>query len=275
MLRETARALALTLFVAGCAGAQTVSIWPGAAPGSETWTQKESTVGDTPVGAVVFNVVTPTLTAYLPERAKATGTGVVIAPGGGFVALAIDRGRPRRRALAPGERRRRVRPEVPDHGEARGRHSERNGHGRGRQVRHRGRDPGPQGRSPARGPMGRLARQGRLPGLLGRRDGDERNPAPGGHGGAPELRGDHLRRSVRRDAGNTEGAAAALSGLGAGRQPDSRPRGEVPRRVDGGRPQAGGSRLQRGRPRLRHEEDRAPPATTGSTRSTTGWKRRA
>jgi acetyl esterase/lipase len=42
------------------------------------------------MGAVVFNVVTPTLTAYLPEQAKATGTGVVIAPGGAFVALAID-----------------------------------------------------------------------------------------------------------------------------------------------------------------------------------------
>jgi acetyl esterase/lipase len=39
---------------------------------------------------VVFNVVTPTLTAYLPERSKATGTGVIIAPGGAFVALAID-----------------------------------------------------------------------------------------------------------------------------------------------------------------------------------------
>ena len=33
---------------------------------------------------------TPTLTAYLPEPAKATGTGVIIAPGGAFVALAID-----------------------------------------------------------------------------------------------------------------------------------------------------------------------------------------
>jgi acetyl esterase/lipase len=39
---------------------------------------------------VVFNVVTPTLTAYLPERTKATGTGIIIAPGGAFVALAIS-----------------------------------------------------------------------------------------------------------------------------------------------------------------------------------------
>jgi len=47
-------------------------------------------VEDTPIGTVLFDVVTPTLTVYLPEKAKATGTGVIIAPGGAFVALAID-----------------------------------------------------------------------------------------------------------------------------------------------------------------------------------------
>jgi acetyl esterase/lipase len=47
-------------------------------------------VENTPLGTVIFNVVTPTLTAYLPERSKATGTAVIIAPGGAFVALAID-----------------------------------------------------------------------------------------------------------------------------------------------------------------------------------------
>lgn len=69
---------------------QVVNIWPGAAPGSEHWTQKERIIENTPVGTVIFNVVTPTLTAYLPERSKATGTGVIIAPGGAFVALAIS-----------------------------------------------------------------------------------------------------------------------------------------------------------------------------------------
>jgi len=39
---------------------------------------------------VVFNVVTPTLTVYLPERTKATGTGIIIAPGEALVALTID-----------------------------------------------------------------------------------------------------------------------------------------------------------------------------------------
>ena len=77
-------------FALGAGRAQVVNIWPGVAPGSERWTQKEVTVPDTPLGAVIFNVVKPTLTPYLPDRAKATGTGVIIAPGGGFVALAMD-----------------------------------------------------------------------------------------------------------------------------------------------------------------------------------------
>jgi hypothetical protein len=55
--------------------AQTVNVWPSVAPGSERWTQKELTIPNTPVGTVIFNVVTPTLTAYLPERSKATGHG--------------------------------------------------------------------------------------------------------------------------------------------------------------------------------------------------------
>jgi acetyl esterase/lipase len=86
----TAGAIAFTLLLACSANSQVVTIWPGSAPGSETWTQKERTVDNTPIGSVVFNVVTPTLTAYLPERARATGTGVIIAPGGAYVALAID-----------------------------------------------------------------------------------------------------------------------------------------------------------------------------------------
>ena len=81
---------AAAVFAASSAHAQTIDVWPGVAPGSERWTQKERTIENTPVGTVVFNVVTPTLTAYLPERARATGTGVIVAPGGAFVALAIS-----------------------------------------------------------------------------------------------------------------------------------------------------------------------------------------
>jgi acetyl esterase/lipase len=91
MLRTAAcTAIALTFLMTCSANSQVVNIWPGVAPGSEKWAHKERIAEDTPLGTVVFNVVTPKLTAYLPERAKATGTGVIIAPGGAFVALAID-----------------------------------------------------------------------------------------------------------------------------------------------------------------------------------------
>src|SRR5690606_7617519 len=83
-------AVAFLLAATASAGAQTLDLWPGPPPGSEKWTQTERTVTDTPIGAVVFNVVTPTITAYLPDKAEASGTGVIIAPGGAFVALAID-----------------------------------------------------------------------------------------------------------------------------------------------------------------------------------------
>jgi acetyl esterase/lipase len=85
-----ARAAALTFVMAFSCYPQTLKIWPGVAPGSETWSQKERVEKSTPIGTVVFNVVNPTLTIYLPERTKATGTGVIIAPGGAFMALAID-----------------------------------------------------------------------------------------------------------------------------------------------------------------------------------------
>jgi len=90
LLRATASALVFACVMAALAHAQVVNVWPGVAPGSENWTQNETKVDDTPLGTVIFNVVSPTLTLYLPERSKATGTGVIIAPGGAFVALAID-----------------------------------------------------------------------------------------------------------------------------------------------------------------------------------------
>ena len=49
-------------------------LWPNGAPGA---------VGTQPVDE-------PTLSIFLPEKAKANGTGVVICPGGGYVHLAFD-----------------------------------------------------------------------------------------------------------------------------------------------------------------------------------------
>jgi len=84
--------LSLAVVLSTCstfAQSPTLNLWPGVAPGSENWTQKEQTI-QVDYGRVVINVVTPTLTAYLPEKSKATGTGIVVAPGGGCIALAMD-----------------------------------------------------------------------------------------------------------------------------------------------------------------------------------------
>ncbi len=92
IVRARISLIAVGIALASCVShAQTLNVWPGVAPGSERWTQTETTVENTPVGAVVLNVVTPTLTAFLPKRTNPIGTSVIIAPGGGFVALAIDR----------------------------------------------------------------------------------------------------------------------------------------------------------------------------------------
>ena len=66
---------------------QVIPIWPGAAPGSETWTQKEETTTLPPMaagGPLIRNVTQPTLTIFLPDPALANGTAVIVCPGGGF-----------------------------------------------------------------------------------------------------------------------------------------------------------------------------------------------
>jgi putative heme-binding domain-containing protein len=67
------------------AAAKVVPIGPGVAPGSEGWTQKEVAYrNDWDRKAMVRNVTTPTLTAFLPDPSTATGAAVAICPGGGF-----------------------------------------------------------------------------------------------------------------------------------------------------------------------------------------------
>lgn len=67
----------------------TLPLWPGAAPGSEHWTQKEVDVANTPIGRVAIDVVAPTLTVYLPRGKQRERAGVLVLPGGAFVAVAL------------------------------------------------------------------------------------------------------------------------------------------------------------------------------------------
>jgi acetyl esterase/lipase len=72
--------------------AEVLSLWPEGAAGSEGWSHQEK---DYLFSApwphrVTRNVTDPTLTVYLPERAAASGAGVIVAPGGAHHFLAVD-----------------------------------------------------------------------------------------------------------------------------------------------------------------------------------------
>lgn len=65
------------------------SLYEGKAKGSENWTWEEAISEKNIFNTkVVYNVSSPTITAYLPE--KPNGTSVIVAPGGAFHTLSID-----------------------------------------------------------------------------------------------------------------------------------------------------------------------------------------
>jgi len=69
-----------------------IPLYKGKPPGSENWnwSEKISEENDADI-KLIYNVSEPTLTAYLPPSYLATGTAVIIAPGGGLHILAIDK----------------------------------------------------------------------------------------------------------------------------------------------------------------------------------------
>lgn len=77
----------LTLFAAD---PQVIPLYPGPAPGSESWEWPETEQSSTDGIRRIANVTRPTIIVYLPEKSKATGTGVVVCPGGGFRILAVS-----------------------------------------------------------------------------------------------------------------------------------------------------------------------------------------
>jgi acetyl esterase/lipase len=73
---------------------EVVRIWPGQAPGTESWTGPETTIE---LGAPgerktirVSNVTVPSLTVFKPSAGKANGTSMIVLPGGGFQRLAME-----------------------------------------------------------------------------------------------------------------------------------------------------------------------------------------
>ena len=64
---------------------QAITLWPKGAPGSEGRVAEAEQV----TGANVCNVHNPTLTPYVPDAAKSTGTAIIICPGGGHSKLCL------------------------------------------------------------------------------------------------------------------------------------------------------------------------------------------
>jgi acetyl esterase/lipase len=76
---------------------QAVVLWPNGAPGSEArknepekldWREESENNITFPV---LFNIHNPSIIPFIPDKSKATGAAVVIAPGGGHMFLTIDR----------------------------------------------------------------------------------------------------------------------------------------------------------------------------------------
>jgi len=79
------------LIVAGKAyGQETWPLYPGSIPNSKNCADKE--FEETTGRHVVRNVTKPTLSVFLPKAANASGTAVIICPGGGYANLSIHDG---------------------------------------------------------------------------------------------------------------------------------------------------------------------------------------
>jgi endo-1,4-beta-xylanase len=64
-------------------------LWPNGAPGSEGKSAPENVTKSASGEISVSGIHRPSLTPYLPAKAKATGTAVLVIPGGGHRVLAI------------------------------------------------------------------------------------------------------------------------------------------------------------------------------------------
>ncbi|GAC1368045.1 MAG: alpha/beta hydrolase [Hymenobacter sp.] len=69
---------------------QTFPLYTGTVPDSRPSAVQEASLTLPNGGVRISNVVQPTLTAFLPAAGTATGTAVIICPGGGYARLSID-----------------------------------------------------------------------------------------------------------------------------------------------------------------------------------------
>lgn len=67
-----------------------IPLYPGAAPGSEKWDWNERLITTASGMPIAQDVVKPVLIHYPADKAKAVGTAMIVAPGGGFRSLMMS-----------------------------------------------------------------------------------------------------------------------------------------------------------------------------------------
>ena len=89
--------VALAIGTLPAAQSESVPLWPGEVPGETVKLPPEADQNIPPVALVagrpiirLGNVSIPTMTIFSPDAAHATGTAVVVCPGGGYSILAMD-----------------------------------------------------------------------------------------------------------------------------------------------------------------------------------------
>src|SRR5689334_10984792 len=74
----------------GASSPEEILLWPKGAPGSEGKTAPEEVRPSTDGVRRIHSIHKPSVTAFLPPADRATGTAIVILPGGGHQYLSID-----------------------------------------------------------------------------------------------------------------------------------------------------------------------------------------
>ena len=89
-MKNTIVLLLLIFFVQSAVHSQKIiRLYNEKAPGSEEWNWTEQEI-KTRQNTIIYNVSNPTLSVFEAEKSVATGTAVIICPGGGFHMLSMD-----------------------------------------------------------------------------------------------------------------------------------------------------------------------------------------
>lgn len=67
-----------------------IKLYHGKAPGSETWTWSEKVITPSPGNRILYDVTEPELLHFPTAKEKSNGTSIIVAPGGAFHILSLD-----------------------------------------------------------------------------------------------------------------------------------------------------------------------------------------